>query len=111
MRKPLTIPPELQAQVDYQRQVLTAFHEAIMTAVLTAAYDTNVDADFAIDLAAEWLREEDEKRPRCQWCDSRKKRCIGCKRKMACQCSETPNLCKTCETTVNNAVKHGMVQL
>jgi hypothetical protein len=99
------IPPELQAQIDWLNQTMLAFKEAAMTAVLTAAHDCNVDPDFAIGLAAEWLQEEQDKDPVCGICDTKRKRCRGCKRKVACQCSDTPNLCRECEIIVNNVEK------
>jgi hypothetical protein len=99
---------DTEARFERLEQALLAFKEAAVTAILTAANDTNIDHDFAIGLAIGHLQEEEAKVQRCDICDYKRTHCGGCERKVACKCSDTPKLCFECEWILKNAAKRGV---
>jgi hypothetical protein len=90
--------------------VIGQFSEALMTAVLTAAYGLNIDPDFAFEHAGDFLREEAAKVRLCADCDAKRKKCRGCGRRLACLCRETEGLCFQCDEIVQRLAKKRLIK-
>jgi|HubBroStandDraft_6_1064221.scaffolds.fasta_scaffold288100_1 hypothetical protein len=106
---PNDLPFELRAKIEAMKIATEELSERVITAVLVAASDCNIDPDFAFSLAEYRLAQESDKVRVCEFCTKKRKRCRGCSRRTACYCRTIEGLCSECDGIVQRLHRLGAV--